>query len=325
MKIFRIISILVLWASILPAQIVINGVLRDTSYTIYSAAKKIHKQYPLAEIVTPYKDLNIIEQMDISYIQRGNRELKLDLFRPKKNENNYAAVILIHGGGWVTGDKSLMVPMAQELCSRGYVTAVIEYRLAAEARYPAAIHDIKAAVKWMRTNAEIYSVDTNEIVVLGSSAGGHLAAFVGSTNGISMFDDTTNNYSSSSIVNAVIDIDGVLDFTDPAESGKDLDPLKPSVGKRWLGSTYDDKPEVWVEASPLTHVYKNSAPICFINSSLDRFHAGRDEMIEKLNKHKIYSVVYSIEDSPHSFWLFKPWYSETMENITQYLEFIFKQ
>jgi acetyl esterase/lipase len=324
MKVLRKISIFVLWTSLLPAQIVIDGVLRDTSYTIYSAAKKIHKQYPLAEIITPNKDLNIIEQMDISYIRRGNRELKLDLFRPKKNVNNYATVILVHGGGWVTGDKSLMVPMAQELSSRGYVTAVIEYRLAAEAKYPAAIHDIKAAVKWMRTNAEIYSVDTNKIALLGCSAGGQLAAFVGATNGISMFDDTSINFSSSSIVNAVVDVDGILDFTDPAESGKDLDPSKPSVGKRWLGSAYKDNPKVWVEASPLTHVNHNSAPISFINSSLDRFHAGRDEMIEKLNKHKIYSVVYSIEDSPHSFWLFKPWYSATMDNVVQYLKIVFK-
>ena len=143
-----------------------------------------------------------------------------------------AGVILVHGGGWVSGEKSLMHPLAQDLASQGYITATIEYRLAPEAKYPAAIHDIKAAVKWMRASSSKYNIDTNKIALIGCSAGGHLAAFVGATNGLQKFDERTNYPNNSSFVNAVIDIDGILDFTDPAESGKNSNLLKPSVGKR---------------------------------------------------------------------------------------------
>lgn len=311
-----------MYSSLIAAQTNPNNIIRDTSYTIYSATQKVQKEYPHSQVVKANASQNILYFKDITYIERGERQLKLDLFLPENNSEIKPAVILIHGGGWVTGDKSLMIPLAEEICSKGFVTAVVEYRLAPEAKYPAAIYDIKAAIKWVRKNSYQYYIDTNKIALLGCSAGGHLAAFVGTTNNNAKFDDISNNNFSSN-VSAVIDIDGILDFTDPAESGKDSDSNKPSVGKRWLGASYRDNPTIWIEASPLNQVTKYSAPICYINSSLDRFHAGRDEMITKLNALNIYSTIFNVENSPHSFWLFYPWFNETVDDIQTFLKYIF--
>ncbi|HJY13130.1 MAG TPA: hypothetical protein VJ304_10110, partial [Flavobacterium sp.] len=131
------------------------------------------------------------------------------------------------------------------------------------------------------------------------------------------FEDKSFNSKSSSKVNAIIDIDGVLAFKHPQSSEGDM-------ASFWLGGTYDEKPENWKNASALNHTNKGSPPVLFINSSFDRFHAGRDDMIAILNQYKIYNEVKTIENAPHSFWFFEPWFSETIVYTTQFLDKIFK-
>jgi acetyl esterase/lipase len=283
MKIFSIKIFLIIFCLDLDSTLAQNFVQSDTSFTVYSAFDKAVKQYPYIKIVKPELPANVIAEKNIVYKSLRNRKLHLDIFRPKDG-NKYPAVLLIHGGGWSSGNKSLLVPMAEKLSTKGYVTASLEYRLSPEAKYPAAVRDIKAAIRWLRAKADVYNIDTNKIAVLGCSAGGHLAALVGTTNGMTKFEDKIGNANHSSIVQAIVDIDGVLDFTDPHESGKDKDPLKPSAGKKWLGYSYKDNPRIWVEASSLTYAGKNTPPIAFINSSLARFHAGREKMIEILKR-----------------------------------------
>ncbi len=294
-----------------------NFVQRDTSFTVYSAFNKESKKYPFIKIVKSELPKNVIAEKNVVY-KSLNRKLHLDIFHPKDG-NKYPAVLLIHGGGWSSGDKSLLVPMAEKLSSYGYVTASIEYRLSPEAKYPAAVYDIKAAIRWLRAKAGIYNIDTSKIAVLGCSAGGHLAALVGTTNGMRKFEDKIGNAEHSSNVQAIVDIDGVLDFTDPNESGKDKEPLKPSAGKKWLGYSYKQNPKIWVEASSLTYAGKNTPPIAFVNSSLARFHAGRDKMIEVLKKYNIYYEVHTIPDTPHPFWLFHPWFEQAFEFVVDFL------
>ena len=315
MKIFLILLCLVSY--FLNAQD--NILQRDTSFTVYSAFEKESKKYPFIKIVKPELPQGVVAEWNVVYKSYKERQLHLDIFRPE-NRNKYPAVLLIHGGGWSSGNKSHLVPLAQKLASHGYVTASAEYRLSPEAKYPAAIYDIKSAVRWLRANAGNYNIDTNKIAILGCSAGGHLAALVGTTNGLFEFEGKAGNIDHSSYVQAIVDIDGVLDFTDPNESGKDNDPLKPSAGKKWLGYSYKDNPDIWIEVSPLTYVGKDTPPIGFINSSLERFHAGRDEMIEILKKYKIYYEVYTIPDTPHPFWLFHPWFQQTFEFVISFLD-----
>ena len=291
---------------------------RDTSFTIFSAADKIKKQYPDAWLVLPKMPESIVVKSNLVYAQYGRRALHLDIFRPNKKQPLPTGV-LIHGGGWRTGDRTQGVPIAEQLAANGYVAVTVEYRLSIEALYPAAVFDLKAAVRWLRAHSSEYFIDTTKIAVLSCSAGGHLEALLGTTNDERKFEGEGGNASHSSAVQAVVDIDGILDFADPAESGKDTIPGKPSAGSYWFGGPLIEKRELWIEASPLVHVSTKSAPIAFINSSLDRFHAGRDAMIAKLNYFGIYSEVHSVPDTPHTFWFFHPWFDPTCDFALTFL------
>ena len=299
------------------------GILKDTSFTIYSAYKKEKSNYPFIEIAKPDLNQNIIYDSNIVYKEYGKRALTLDILYPKESSQKHPAVLLVHGGGWRSGDKSQQIPLAGELAAAGFVSVSVEYRLSPEAPYPAAIIDLKSAVSWLRANSNKYNIDTNRIAALGCSSGGHLASMLGVTNGSPKFNMYYDNYNHSSDVQAVIDIDGILDFTHPAESGKDSDPEKPSVGKLWLGFTYKENPEIWREVSPINYVDGNTPPFLFMNSSIDRFHAGRGVLIEELNKYSTYSEVHTFANSPHPFWFFHPWFYPTVNIITQFLVRVF--
>ncbi|MCW3078934.1 alpha/beta hydrolase [Segetibacter sp.] len=292
---------------------------RDTSFTVYSAFVKEQKKYPFIEIVRPQLPKGVLSKQDVVYSSIEQRHLHADVFYPaKKTKLGYPAVLLIFGGGWKSGDKSMSIPMAQRLAAEGYVAVAVEYRLSPEAKYPAAVHDIKAAIRWMRTNAAKYNIDKTKIAVHGVSAGGQLAALVGATNGIKKFEGNGGNSKQSSWVNAIVDIDGILAFKHPQSA-------EGQVAAEWLGGTYEQKSEVWEEASAFTHAGKNTAPILFIQSQYPRFTAGHKEMINKLNKYGIYSEVHLIPDTPHPFWLFHPWFEPTLKYTVDFLNKVFKE
>lgn len=299
----------------------------DTSFTVHSAYEKVIKDFPYAKIVTPDLNADINSFYDIIYADYGNRQLHLDLFVPKKNEELFPAVILVHGGGWHSGNKSHQVPMAIELAKEGFVAAAVEYRLSAEAIYPAAVKDLKSSIKWLKANAEQYKIDTTRIAILGCSAGGQLASLVGFSNGDKKYEPENiynNNYENiSSNIHAVINIDGLLDFTSIESKEFDTDPNKPRSAHLWFGSSYENNPDLWKEGSAFYHIDENDVPIIFINSILPHYHAGRDAMIEKLKKYKIYYEQHTIESTPHPFWLFHPWFEKTFKYVLGFLSKIF--
>ena len=301
---------------------------QDTSFTPYQTWVKIKNEFPEAKIVKPQLPEGVVAENNIVYTTLsktpyGKRELHLDLFRPAK-AGKYPALILVHGGGWRSGNKTMQGPLAMHIAAQEYVTACVEYRLSPEALYPAAIYDIKAAIRYLRANALKYNIDPGKIAVSGSSAGGQLAALVGMTNGLKKFDGNEGNNAVSAEVQAIIDMDGILDFTDPNESAKDTDPTKRSAGAYWFGATYKEAPQKWIEASPINYVEKNTPPMLFVNSELPRFHAGRDSVISILNSYHIYTEVHTINGTPHPFWLFHPWFETTVEYMVNFLDKILK-
>lgn len=299
---------------------------RDTSYTTYQTFQKIRKNYLGVKIAEQIKNESLSESRELVYATitdslNRKRELHLDIFRPQK-QGKYPALIMIHGGGWRSGNKSLEIPMAQRIALHGYVTIPVEYRLSLEARYPAAVHDIKAAVRWIKANAGKYGIDTTRIAIEGNSAGGQLAALVGMTNNVSKFEGSLGITTSKSTIHAVIDIDGVVDFMAPASLKIPRKPDSPDA--YWLGGTFEEKPLVWKDASPAFWVNEHAVPVLFITSSQPRFHAGRDEMIDMLNQYHIYSESHNIPGSPHSFWLFYPWFEPTVNYMVKFLDKVFK-
>ena len=297
----------------------------DTSYSTYSAYINTKKDFPDIKIVNEFHFASVIEKKEIVYCTIGSRSLKLDAFYPKKNKKRRTAIIILHGGGWRTGNRTQHYPLAQKLASLGYVCFTIEYRLSTEALYPAAVYDVKTSIRWVHEHAGEYNVDTSRIVVLGFSAGGELAAFMGATNTMNKFEGNNNcQPNSSSFVHAVIDIDGILAFIHP-ESGEGDDSKRISAATNWFGYSKTENPALWQEASSLSHVGKYSPPVLFINSGVDRMHAGRTDYIQKLNKYHIYSEVKTFEGAPHSFCLFDPWFQPTVKYIDDFLKKVFEK
>ena len=174
---------------------------RDNSYTLQSAVTKYKKCYPDITAVEYNPATGSLRTADIAYGSESGRDLLLDVFSPPVTPDSpNPAVLLVHGGGWCSGSKELMHPLADYLAAHGFVAVTAEYRLSPEAQYPAAVNDLNRALGWMRNNAETYGIDTGRIAVLGGSAGAQLAGLIG------MQDPS---------VSAIINIDGVMDFTCP--------------------------------------------------------------------------------------------------------------
>lgn len=298
---------------------------RDTTYTTYQAWKKIIKNYPQASIVYERRSdkVRVFDNLEYARLtdpQGRVRALHVDVFTPTA-KGSYPALLMIHGGGWRSGHKGMERPMAQRLAEKGIVTIPVEYRLSLEARYPAAIHDIKAAVRWAKLNADKFGIDTTRIAIEGNSAGGQLAALVGMTGFDPAFEGMVGSFGATSRVHAVVDIDGVVDFLSPASIKI---PRKPDAADAfWLGGVFEEKPLLWKEASPIFHVDQHAVPVLFICSGQPRFHAGRDELIDLLSQQKIYTEVHTFADSPHSFWLLEPWFEPTLDYIDGFMKRIF--
>ncbi|MTI28814.1 alpha/beta hydrolase [Fulvivirga kasyanovii] len=290
---------------------------RDTSYSIRSAYLKLKKYHPEIEPISPQKLDGVEESYNVPYVNVG-RDLTVDVFYPVRGEDKkYPGVLLIFGGGWSSGEKANQIPMAQHLAANGYVAVVAEYRLSPEVKYPAAVHDLKAAIRWMRAHAETYQLDTTKIATLGCSAGAQLATLLGVTGKMKKLEGNEGNLQHTSTVQAIVNIDGIVSFVHPeAEEGK--------YAAKWLGGYKSEIPEIWKEASPLEYAGSSTPPVLFINSAQPRFHAGRDDMIKILNSHSIYSEVHTIEGTPHSFWLVHPWFEPTLNFTVDFLNMVFK-
>lgn len=208
------------------------------------------------------KAYNDVVYTTIKKTKFGDRDLHVDIFRPD-DDKTYPALIMIHGGGWNSGDKSLQVPMAQQIAARGYVTIPVEYRLIPEAVYPAGLHDIKTAVRWARANAAKYGIDPERIAVSGCSAGAQLATLVGVTNGSKRHEGKGAWKGTSSDVQAVINMDGIATFVSESNIADARERYEKKgalpVNALWLGGLYEDSPENWKEASALLWTTPKSA------------------------------------------------------------------
>ncbi len=296
----------------------------DTSFSVIGSYRHEIANHPNIRIADSTLPASVQVVRNVAYrTMPGGKKLLLDVYKPKRQSNKpYPAVLMVHGGGWRSGDRTHNNTLARKLAARGYVCITTDYSLSTHALYPAAVHDLKAAVRWIRDNGNAYGADTARVAILGFSAGGELAAFVGATNGDPKFEGVTGKNERSGAVQAVIDIDGTLAFIHP-ESGEGNDSKSVSAATYWFGYPKADRPDIWNEASPLTHVNAQTPPFLFINSSVDRMHAGREDFIRKLNAFGTYSEVKTFPDAPHTFMFFDPWFEPTLTTVSGFLKRVF--
>ena len=292
-------------------------------YTIENTYQKLKKHYPNISPITPLVSDKIKYKENIVYKKTPTSKLKLDVYIPKteNRKETFPAVLLIHGGGWLTGSKENERVMAQHLALNGYVGISVAYRLGFEATYPAGVNDLKDAITWIKKYAKKHKINPDKIAVLGASAGAQLATLIGVTPNSNLYNTDSKI---SNEVQAIVNVDGIVSFVHP-EAAAESKPGKTTMSGIWLGGEKEKNFEKWKEASPLEYVDENTPPTLFINSSHARFHAGRDDMIGILNKYGVYSEVHTLAESPHSFWLMHPWFETTLSYTVNFLNKVLKR
>ena len=209
----------------------------------------------------------VVWKTDIEYSNPADEHLLLNLARPKSGEGPFPAVLCIHGGGFRAGKRESYDDLCVKLAERGYVAATITYRLAPKHQFPAAVHDSKAAVRWLRANASALKLNPDKIGVTGGSAGGHLAQFLGVTADVPRFEGAGGNANQSSRVACVVNVYGPSDFT--KSYGKSVDAHE--VLPLWLGGNLDTARARHIEASPLYWVTPTASPSLCIHGTEDKY------------------------------------------------------
>ena len=225
---------------------------------------------------------------DLEYAVVDGESLRLDLYLPEKSEEKPPLLVWIHGGGWTKGSKSQINPTFIRLTAEGYAAASIDYRLDGLITHPNQIHDCKAAIRWLRVNADKYGYDVTRIGVGGGSAGGHLALLLGMSNGVTELEgDVGGNSGVTSKVDAIVDLFGpsALElFADESERFR-----------------HKKTPELLTTASPITYLTEDDPPVLI-------FHGDKDPVVpvsqsehlhERYQKLGLESSLHVIEGAGH--------------------------
>jgi len=237
---------------------------------------------------------NVEEILDIEYGTGGERKLHLDLYLPKGRTKATPAIIFIHGGAWKSGKRSDMKFYCAKFAEKGYVTATVTYRLTDEAPFPAAVHDVKCAVRWLRANTSKYQVDPKRIAVSGNSAGGHLSMMIGYSDDPSLEGNGGNNDISSRVC-AVVNFYGPTDLT--TDFAKKQGVVEDFMG----GKTFAEAPHTYQQASPLFHLTRDDPPTLIFHGTIDSTVpiVQADMLSEKLKELGIDHIYERYEGWPH--------------------------
>jgi len=207
---------------------------------------------------------------DLEYAVVDGKSLRLDLYLPDSIPQAPAPLVIwVHGGGWRTGTKHRT--LAPTALGEEYAIACVEYRLTDVAIFPAQIHDVKAAVRWLRAHAIEYGFDPQRFGAWGSSAGGHLVALLGVSCGNPYLEGAVGDcLEVSSCVQAVCDFYGPTDFSSLMEQRGVGAARRPMAEDLLLGGAVEDLTKLAGLASPLTHVTGASPPFLIMHGSDDR-------------------------------------------------------
>jgi acetyl esterase/lipase len=217
---------------------------------------------------------------DLSYVRDGGPRQQLDLYVPTPPvprvwekplatgavSRRFPVIVWIHGGAWIIGRKEDTVPL--EWLALGYAIASVDYRLSGDAIFPAQLQDVKAAIRWLRAHADRYALDPDRVVVWGESAGGHLAALLGTTGDVAALD-VGDHLDRSSRVNAVIDFYGNVDLAADAAANPPISTAK-SPHSLLLGGPVLERRDLARQANPVTYISKDDPPFLVVHGDADR-------------------------------------------------------
>lgn len=279
--------------------------------------------------------------LDLAYADVSETQ-KLDIFLPEMGEGPFPVVLYIHGGAFKMGDKRgggfKSILSGRE---RGYAIVTVNYHLSQEAKFPAAVEDVKAAIRFIKANAIKYQLDATKIAVWGGSAGGHLAAMMGVTSHLDLFDNPQlGNMDQSSDVQAVVDWFGPINFLLMDEQFGELG-VEPKFGvtgsagspeSQYIGTCITEVADIVAKSNPETYIHASNPPFFIQHGTADRhipylqaIHFS-NKLREVLGEEKVYFEL--IEGAGHGDGLFvdKPYFTteENLEKVFNFLDSVLK-
>lgn len=244
---------------------------------------------------------------DVEYANIDGSSLKLDLYLPQPPTTEARPVVVwIHGGAWRGGDKAACP--AKRLVDQGFVVASINYRLSHQAIFPAQIQDCKAAIRWLRANAEKYAIDAERVGVWGSSAGGHLVALLGTAGDVDALSDASHgNADQSSRVQAVCDFFGPTDLLQMDKYALPSAPFRhdaaDSPESKLIGGPIQDNPVKAARANPISYVSADDPPFLIVHGDRDPLVPWQQSQLlaEALRQAGVSCEFHKIEGAGHGF------------------------
>lgn len=246
---------------------------RTVWLTLTSVLLGIDARAQNANIILP-EGASIIR--DLQYVPNGHERQVLDLYLPADPSQSKPLIIVVHGGGWRGGDKAANVQVAWGvpfLLNAGYVVASLNHRLSQHATFPAQIHDVKAATRWLRVNSTKYGIDGRRVGAWGMSSGGHLVALLGTSADVAAMDGDIGAVRECTRIQAVVIWFGPTDFFQM--DGHRLPDgmmhnLPDSPESRLIGASIQSAPTLVQKANPITYVSSDDPPFLIFHGDRDR-------------------------------------------------------
>jgi acetyl esterase/lipase len=242
---------------------------------------------------------------NLDYAGQDNPRQKLDLYLPEKpTEKPLPLIIYIHGGGWEGGDKSDTGLLFELIKSGSYAGASIGYRFTQEQKWPAQIHDVKAALRWLKAHAKDHGIDADKIGLTGISAGGHLVSLLGTSGDVKELDGTVGTAGELPKIACVANFCGPANFLTFPGKGSIIDPEKPGTALfKLFGGPMSQHLVEAKAASPVTYVSKDDPPFLHIHGTADNLvpYAQAQEFDAALEKAGVSSTLLTGKDAPHVF------------------------
>ncbi len=233
-----------------------------------------------------FNDEQMTTEMDVTYgMTETGKELKLDIYTVKREyvSTAHPVIIFLHGGGWETGDKgsTLGKGSSKFFAKNGFFSVSVNYRLSGEATFPAQIHDVKAAVRWIRANSEKYNLNPDRIGVWGHSAGGHLTALLGTSSDHPDIEGSCGSNEYSSRVQAVATSAAPIDLLRMGGWHNEFD----SSESRLVGGPLLQRVDIAEKANPINYIKES------LNTPFLIIHGTKDEIVPYSQAELLYNAI----------------------------------
>lgn len=254
------------------------------------------------------------ERENLEVVARGPVTVKADVYRPD-DARVLPAVLMVHGGGWTGGSKEAMRPLAKALAARGWVVVCTSYRLAGQAPYPAAVHDVKAAVRWLRAHAGDFGLDPQRVGAVGGSAGGHLVGLVATTAGRAIEESGGPWAEQSACLDAAVLMGaGVDQLARALESPKRI-----HSQLVFFGGPVTERREIYREASPFHQLTDACPPMLFLDGEKDDPGSRYVTMRQRLDELGVPHELAVVEGCAHGAWGKSPWLERMVGEMNRFL------